>query len=72
MKIRSTQMPRADWKAVKNHLIRKPGMAEQSAIAEVLEAFDDELHSLSSQLTKIRRLKQGMMQQLLTGKARLV
>ncbi len=67
-----TQMPRADWKAVKAHLIRKPGLAEQSAISEVLEAFDDELHALSNQLTKVRRLKQGMMQQLLTGKARLV
>ncbi|ELU8564435.1 restriction endonuclease subunit S [Vibrio parahaemolyticus] len=67
-----THMPRSDWKTVKNQSIIKPCMAEQSAISEVLEAFDDELHSLSNQLTKVRMIKQGMMQELLTGKTRLV
>ena len=45
---------------------------EQKAIASVLSDMDSEIQSLESRLTKYQSLKQGMMQQLLTGKIRLI
>lgn len=46
--------------------------AEQAAIAEVLSDMDAELAALEDRRDKTRLLKQGMMQELLTGKTRLV
>jgi restriction endonuclease S subunit len=46
--------------------------AEQTAIATVLSDLDAELAALEAKLTKARQLKQGMMQELLTGRIRLV
>ena len=51
---------------------RLPARAEQTAIAAVLTDMDAELAALELRLTKTRALKQGMMQELLTGKTRLV
>lgn len=45
---------------------------EQSAIAEILTDMDSELAELEIKLTKARQIKQGMMQELLTGRIRLV
>jgi type I restriction enzyme S subunit len=45
---------------------------EQSAIAAMAFDMDEEIAALEARLAKARRLKQGMMQQLLTGKVRLV
>ncbi|EPU1980093.1 restriction endonuclease subunit S, partial [Escherichia coli] len=44
---------------------------EQTAIATILSDMDNELQALTQKLEKARELKQGMMQQLLTGKIRL-
>ncbi len=49
-----------------------PSMAEQTAIAEVLSDMDAELAALEQRRDKTRALKQGMMQELLTGRTRLV
>ena len=49
-----------------------PPLPEQTAIAEVLADMDAELTSLDQRRDKTRALKQGMMQELLTGKTRLV
>jgi type I restriction enzyme S subunit len=46
--------------------------AEQTAIANVLSDMDTEISALETKLAKYRKLKTGMMQQLLTGKVRLV
>lgn len=46
--------------------------AEQTAIANVLSDMDSEISALETKLAKYRKLKTGMMQQLLTGKIRLV
>ena len=46
--------------------------AEQIAIAEVLTKMDDELSTLMVRRDKTSVLKQGMMQELLTGRTRLV
>jgi type I restriction enzyme S subunit len=47
-------------------------VAEQTAIAEVLSDMDAELEALEQRRVKTRALKQGMMQELLTGRTRLV
>ena len=44
---------------------------EQTAIATMLSDMDEEIQALEQRLAKTRDLKQGMMQQLLTGKIRL-
>jgi type I restriction enzyme S subunit len=49
-----------------------PSSAEQTAIAEVLSDMDAELAALTQRRGKTRALKQGMMQELLTGRIRLV
>ncbi len=46
--------------------------SEQKAIAEVLTDMDAELAALEQRRAKTRALKQGMMQELLTGRTRLV
>ena len=45
---------------------------EQEAIAEVLSDMDAEIAALEERLEKAEAIKQGMMQQLLTGKIRIV
>jgi len=45
---------------------------EQTAIAEILSVIDTEIEALGTQLQKARRIKEGMMAELLTGKTRLV
>ena len=49
-----------------------PDVAEQTAIANVLSDMDAEIEALEARLEKARALKQGMMQELLTGRVRLV
>jgi len=49
-----------------------PESAEQSAIAAILSDMDAEITGLEAKLAKARRVKQGMMQELLTGRVRLV
>ena len=45
---------------------------EQDAIVDILVDIDNEVEILEQKLEKCKKLKQGMMQQLLTGKIRLV
>ena len=49
-----------------------PSKEEQTAIANVLSSMDKEIETLNTKLEKYRNLKTAMMQQLLTGKIRLV
>ena len=49
-----------------------PSKAEQEAIATILTDTGAESAALEEKLVKARQLKQGMMQELLTGKTRLV
>jgi len=48
-----------------------PTLSEQTAIAAILSDMDAEIAALESKLTKARQIKQGMMQELLTGRIRL-
>lgn len=49
-----------------------PSVAEQTAIADILSDMDADLAALEAKLVKTRILKQAMMQELLTGRIRLV
>lgn len=49
-----------------------PSLTEQTRIATILSDIDSELESLEQQLSKAQQIKQGMMQELLTGRVRLV
>ncbi len=53
-------------------IIKLPAKEEQTAIASILSDMDNEIEALEQKLAKTRQIKQGMMQQLLTGKIRLV
>jgi len=65
-------MPRADWNVMKNFEIHLPPLPEQTAIAAVLSDMDAEIAALERRREKAEQIKQGMMQQLLTGRVRLV
>ena len=52
--------------------VRIPSVEEQTAIAEILIDMDAEIAAFEAKLAKARQLKQGMMQELLTGRIRLV
>lgn len=59
-------------KILKGVEVRLPCPDEQTAIAAVLSDMDAEIAALEARRDKTRLLKQGMMQELLTGKTRLV
>jgi type I restriction enzyme, S subunit len=67
-----THMPRADWNVVKNYEVAMPRLEEQTAIATVLSDMDAEIYALEARRDKTQQVKQGMMQELLTGRTRLV
>jgi len=55
-----------------NYEIAFPSLPEQTAIAQVISDMDAEIKALEQKLAKYRFTKQGMMQELLTGKKRLI
>lgn len=57
---------------LKNLSIVLPKKNEQQAIAQVLSDMDSEIEQLEKKLAKYQQIKQGMMQELLTGRIRLV
>ena len=61
-----------DTKLLKAFAINLPPLPEQTAIASVLTEMDAELAALEQRREKTRALKQAMMQELLTGRTRLV
>lgn len=56
---------------IRNLTIPFPELTEQTAIAEILSDMDAEIDALTAKLIKVRNIKQGMMQELLTGRIRL-
>jgi type I restriction enzyme, S subunit len=57
---------------MKKFTFSMPGLAEQTAIATILSDMDAEIVALEERQTKTRALKQGMLQELLTGRIRLI
>ena len=58
--------------ALSSFEITYPDFEEQTRIATILSDMDEEIGQLESKLEKAKQLKQGMMQELLTGRIRLV
>lgn len=50
----------------------KPDVYEQKAIAQILTDIDTEIETLEKKCDKYKQIKQGMMQELLTGQTRLI
>lgn len=68
-----TKMPRGDKAVMKSFALNLPSdVAEQKAIISILSDLDAEIEALEQKCAKYRQVKQSMMQQLLTGKIRLV
>jgi len=53
-------------------LVPLPAIEEQRAIASILSDMDAEIATLEKHRAKTQAMKQGMMQELLTGKTRLI
>jgi type I restriction enzyme S subunit len=65
-------VPSLNARTIEQIEIEIPPSDEQSAIAEVLSAVDEAIAMEEAKLAKARQIKQGMMQELLTGRIRLV
>ena len=65
-------MPRSDWSVLRQLPVQVPSPSEQSAIASVISDMDAELASLEARRNKTSAIKEAMMQELLTGRTRLV
>lgn len=70
--VRNASVPRLDKKVLHGLHIFIPSLSEQQAIASVLTSMNNELSALEAKRKKYEQIKQGMMQQLLTGKIRLI
>ncbi len=57
---------------IKSIAIPLPLLPEQTAIATILSDMDADIAALEAKLVKTRQIKQGMMQELLTGRTRLI
>lgn len=57
---------------VESLVVKLPRREEQDQIADVLASIDAEISLIQRKLAKVRKIKMGMMQELLTGRVRLV
>jgi len=64
--------PNLSGEIIRSLMIPHPPLPEQTAIATVLSDMDAEISALETRRAKTLSLKQGMMQELLTGRIRLV
>jgi type I restriction enzyme S subunit len=69
--IESTGVPQLTVPQIAKDKIAFPEYEEQTAIATILSDMDAEIAALESKLAKARQIKEGMMQELLTGRIRL-
>ena len=65
-------VPSLNARTIERIEIMIPQQTEQTAIATILSDMDADIAALEQQLVKARNIKQGMMQELLTGRIRLV
>ena len=68
----SSTIPDLNHKDFYSIPISYPSTLEQKAIAQILSDMDTEIATLEKKRAKYKALKQGMMQELLTGKTRLI
>jgi len=68
-----THMPRSDWRVVgKLEMLVPEALNEQATIGSILSDMSAEIAALEAKLTKLRLLKQAMMEELLSGLIHLV
>ena len=67
-----TAQPKLNKQACLNIKVSHPNILEQTRIATILSDMDAEIAGLEEKLSKYKMVKQGMMQELLTGRVRLV
>lgn len=65
-------MPKINRDEIGSYLFKVPPLDEQTQIAEILVDIDEDIKECKKNLRKVQLLKQGMMQELLTGRIRLV
>lgn len=71
--VRTGTIPRLDRSFLSNMVVYiSSNIDKQQAIATILTKMDDEITALEAKRAKYEAIKQGMMQQLLTGKIRLI
>jgi|LSQX01.1.fsa_nt_gb type I restriction enzyme S subunit len=71
--VSATALPSLSSKDIGEVLIYIPSnIEEQTAIANILSDMDSEIEALERKLNKYKDIKQGMMQELLTGRIRLL
>lgn len=71
--VRTGTIPRLDRTSLSDILVYiSSNLVEQQAIATILTKMDNEITALEAKRAKYEAIKQGMMQQLLTGKIRLI
>jgi len=68
----STGVPQLTAPQISKYEVVIPDSTEQTRIATILSDMDAEISALESKLAKYKQVKQGMMQELLTGRIRLV
>jgi type I restriction enzyme S subunit len=67
----STGVPQLTAPQISKYEIIIPDYKEQTQIAKILSDMDAEISALEQKLDKYKKIKLGMMQELLTGKTRL-
>ena len=65
-------IPKVNREELADYVMQLPPIGEQYEIAKILCDMDEQIDLLVQMLKKYHQIKQGMMQQLLTGKIRLV
>jgi len=66
-----SQMPRIHWKDIRNYSIPYPPLDEQNEIVKIIENLDKKIEINIDNKHKLKLVKQGLMQQLLSGKIRV-
>ncbi|MDP3654785.1 MAG: restriction endonuclease subunit S [Rhodoferax sp.] len=70
--VSTTALPSLSGRVLAAIELPLPSVPEQTAIATILSDMDTELAALQARRTKTQALKQAMMQELLTGRIRLI
>ncbi|GJQ23235.1 MAG: hypothetical protein HBSAPP01_10250 [Candidatus Brocadia sapporoensis] len=70
--VSTTALPSLSGREIATLEFGIPEFKEQTAIAQVLSDMDAEIEALEKKLDKFRMIKQGMMQELLSGRTRLI
>lgn len=72
MQAQGTSIKGVTVEDIQKIIMLTPTIDEQNQIVDILANMDSEIEALEQKLEKYSQVKQGMMQQLLTGKIRLV